>query len=190
MERAIAGAGFETLNLGYPSRTAPIETLADIALEKAAAFLPGAREPLHVVGHSLGGLLARAMIRAAPTLNPGRVVTLGTPHAGSEIADLLVGTWPYRRLFGPAGAQLTTRPVWRPERVTFCLGAIAGDRAFDPLSWWLIPGPNDGKVSAVRAGIDGMTDRITLHAAHTLMPRNRTVIAQTIHFLRNGCFAR
>ncbi len=188
MERAVAEAGFETRNLSYPSRIAPIEALAEIALERAAGFLPAAGEPLHFVGHSMGGLVARAMIRAAPSLTPGRVVTLGSPHRGSEIADLLWRTWPYRRWFGPAGAQLTTQNPWHPEHVTYELGAIAGDRTFDPLCWWLIPGPNDGKVAVARAGISGMADFVTLHAGHTFMPRNRAAIEQTIHFLRHGRF--
>ncbi len=64
--------------------------------------------PLHVVTHSMGGLLARSYLTRHRPAALGRVVMLGPPNGGSEVADLLVRTALYRRMFGPAGAQLTT----------------------------------------------------------------------------------
>jgi triacylglycerol esterase/lipase EstA (alpha/beta hydrolase family) len=39
-----------------------------------------------LVGHSMGGLAIRAWMRAHGTERVGRVLTLGTPHAGTQIA--------------------------------------------------------------------------------------------------------
>ncbi len=66
----------------------------------------------------MGGLLARAAISQERPANLGRVVMLAPPNGGSEIADLLAG-WAFRRLFGPAGAELATR---QSDELTRLLG--------------------------------------------------------------------
>ena len=73
-------------------------TLAD-ALEPALARAEANHQPLAILAHSMGGLVARAMIANRPDLwrrirhHPqGRLVMLGTPNNGSwEIVRLMVG---------------------------------------------------------------------------------------------------
>jgi alpha-beta hydrolase superfamily lysophospholipase len=185
LERGLASAGFETLNLGYPSRTASLEQLADHVWREAGAFLERNDGPLHFVTHSMGGLVARALIARHRPPALGRVVMLGPPNQGSEVADLLHRTWLYRRYYGPAGGQLITGPM---PRVDFPLGVIAGDRSLDPLCWLIIPGPNDGKVSVARTAAGRMADHAVLHTTHTFMARNARVLNLTIRFLRDGRF--
>src|SRR5262249_53269460 len=108
MQTAIARAGYATLNIDYASRRRALEELAeDIhpAIELFAGALGGS---LHFVCHSMGGLLARVYLTRHRAQNLGRVVMLGTPNGGSEIADRLKGSLPYRAFFGPAGQQLGT----------------------------------------------------------------------------------
>ena len=190
LERAIAGVGYETLNLAYPSQTMPLAALAD-HVHARRGWIEGSGQ-LHVVGYSMGGLLARAYIAAQRPPNLGRVVMLGTPNTGSEVADLLQLNPLYRRFYGPAGAELTTTPSPALTRllgtVDYPLGIIAGNRFLDPLGWLLIPGPNDGRVSVERAKLPGMADHITLPTTHTTMRWNRGAIEQTIHFLQHGRF--
>src|SRR5207244_5815713 len=64
---------------------------------------------VHFVGHSMGGLLARVYIARYQPKRLGRVVMLGTPNGGSEIADRLKHIGAYRAWFGPAGQQLVTQ---------------------------------------------------------------------------------
>ena len=197
IERALRAAGYGTLNLDYDARHKPLETLAGEVAREAGRFLyaapdPGAG-PLHVVAHSMGGLLARALITRRRPAGLGRVVMLGTPNGGSEVADLLCRNALYRRVFGPAGAQLVTCPDTALRAVLgtvdYPLGVIAGDRSLDPISsWLLLPGPDDGRVSVERTKVAGMADHIVLHATHPLMMRNAEVIRQTLHFLRHGRF--
>ena len=198
LERMLQAAGFRTLNLDYPSRTHPLEDLAGHVHRAAAGFIAADDAPVHVVTHSMGGLLARAYLtRHRPAAQGrvvlGRVVMLGPPNGGSEVADLLVRTAPYRRIFGPAGAQLTTgggdalRAVLGP--VDYPLGIIAGCRSIYPLGSLVIPGQGDGRVSVASTRVAGMADHLVLPVTHPLMMRSPTVMRQTLHFLRHGRFA-
>ena len=191
LERAIARAGYETLNLSYSSCSFPLSGLVEQvhAKHELIAHHDG---KTHFVTYSMGGLLARSYIarHRPPTL--GRVVMLAPPSNGSEVANLLTGNVPYRRIFGPAGAELTTslgpRHVRMLGRVDYPLGIIAGNRFVDPLGWLLIPGPNDGRVSVERTKVEGMTDHITIPATHFGMMRNRSAIRHTVTFLDQGRF--
>ncbi len=194
LERAVSAAGYRTLNLDYPSRRKPLEELVEDVHRMAGDFMDGHDGSVHFVTHSMGGLLARAYVVRHRPAAMGRVVMLAPPNQGSEVADLLSGNGLYRRFFGPAGAQLGTRRD-RPVRdllgtVDYPLGVIAGDRSMYPLSWMLIPGPNDGRVSVARTMVDGMGDHVVVHATHPMMMRDRQVLDLTVRFLRHGCFAR
>lgn len=194
IERALQAAGYATLNPGYRSRRRPLEALVEELHPTIAAFAAATPGRLHFVTHSMGGLLARGYICRHRPERLGRAVMLGPPNAGSEIADLLGGTYPYRLFFGPAGAQLTTA-----QDETLCallggidypVGVIAGDRALDPVGYLLLPGANDGRVSVARTRTPGIADHLTLHVTHAMMMRNAEVIRQTLAFLRQGRFAR
>ena len=190
LARALGRNGFSVLNLDHPARRFGIAALADHVEVASARWRADQAGTLHLVGHSLGGLVARAWIARHRALNLGRVVLLGTPSGGSEIADLLVNFEPYRRIFGPAGAELTTDGVARGEllgELDYPLGIIAGTRSLDPLGWAFLPKPNDGKVTVARTRVPG-ADHLTLPVTHTLMMRAPAVIAATTRFLRHGRF--
>jgi pimeloyl-ACP methyl ester carboxylesterase len=192
LERALQGAGFKTLNLDYPSRTHTLEELAAVIHGPIERFLDGGIGTLHFVTHSMGGLVARAYITRYRPAQLGRVVMLGPPNEGCEIADFLGRFAFYRRYFGPAGGQIGTRRDAHLRAVLgvvdFPLGVIAGDRTLYPVSWLLISGANDGRVSVARTKAAGMAGHLTIHATHTFMMRNAAVIRQSLAFLREGRF--
>jgi pimeloyl-ACP methyl ester carboxylesterase len=195
MQRAVEASGFATLNLGYSSRRKSLEALADDIHPKIQAFSGRFEGPLHFVGHSMGGLLVRVYIAKYAPERLGRVVMLGTPNGGSEIADRLKDYILYRAFFGPAGQQLGTHRDERIEAllppVNYPVGIIAGSRTIDPISSTLmLPGPNDGRVSVENTKVNGMTDHIVIASSHPWLPRNATAINQTISFLCRGKFSR
>ena len=108
MQTMAEAAGFATLNIGYASRHKPLETLADDIHPAIARFAASTEGPVHFVGHSMGGLLTRVYLARYRPARLGRVVMLGTPNGGSEIADRLKHLIAYRAFFGPAGQQLGT----------------------------------------------------------------------------------
>jgi pimeloyl-ACP methyl ester carboxylesterase len=193
LQRAIQASGFATLNLGYDSRRKSLASLAEDIHPAIARFANGIAGPIHFVGHSMGGLLVRVYLAKYRPQRLGRVVMLGTPNGGSEIADRLRGFALYRAYFGPAGQQLITRRDPATEMllpaVSYPVGVIAGNRSIDPVSSaFLLPRPNDGRVSVENTKLDGMADHIVVGASHPWLLRNASVIRQTIAFLRDGRF--
>jgi pimeloyl-ACP methyl ester carboxylesterase len=195
MERALKLAGYVTLNLDYPSQRYGLQDLAERLDPPIAQFGRGFDGRLHFVTHSMGGLAARAFIARKRPPNLGRIVALAPPNAGSEVADLLRRNRLYMHFFGPAGAELATIRDDALESVLgavdYPLGIIAGDRTIDPVaSFFVLPRPNDGRVSVARTRVDGMTDHMVVHASHAFIMRDPIVIMQTLQFLRHGRFRR
>ena len=192
MQEALQAVGYRVQNLGYPSRSASIRELSEQVFGEAltAARSNGATR-LHLVTHSLGGILARSYLahHAVPEL--GHVVMLGPPNRGSEIVDRL-GAWKlFQWINGPAGGELGTTPASTPNQLgpaCFSLGVIAGSRSINWINSLLIPGVDDGKVSVERTRLPGMADHIVVPAAHPFLMRNRTAIRQTLYFLEHGRF--
>jgi pimeloyl-ACP methyl ester carboxylesterase len=190
MERALQAAGFKTLNLDYASRKRPIEALVEDIHPAISGFAEGAG-PLHLVTHSMGGLLARAYLARYRPPRLQRIAMLGPPNNGSEVADILKGAKLFRAFYGPAGQQVGTRErnLIAAPPPDYAIGIIAGNRTLDPIaSFFILPRPNDGRVSVASTKLDGVTDHVVLKTSHSLMLLNRSAIAQTIAFLRVGRF--
>jgi pimeloyl-ACP methyl ester carboxylesterase len=193
MARYLEGEGFSVLNVDYPSRRKTLDALSrDVRNLLAQAFGDVSAPRLHFVVHSMGGLVVRRLIRDFRPANLGRVVMLGTPHRGSEIADFLKG-WPlYKKFYGPAGQELTTDHQARkfPDRdIDFELGAIAGSRGWlSPVSGFLLPKPHDGTVSVESTKLPGMKGHLVMPVTHTFMMDNKNVQRQTAAFLKSGRF--
>ena len=193
LQQAVDNAGFATRNIGYPSREKPLSALVDDIHPAIAPFTDDNEGCTHFVCHSMGGLLARAYIARYRPARLGRVVMLGTPNGGSEIADKLRDWWLYRMYFGPAGQQLVTARDADTEAllpaVDYPVGIIAGNRSLDPIaSNFMLPGADDGRVTVARTKLDGMADHVVIPASHAFMMKNKEAIAQTIAFLQTGRF--
>jgi pimeloyl-ACP methyl ester carboxylesterase len=192
MQGALEAAGYATLNLDYASRRKALEGLAEDIHPSIQRFAKSIDGPVHFVCHSMGGLLARVYIARYRPERLGRVVMLGTPNNGSEIADRLRHFRPYRAFFGPAGQQLGTlrddalNALFPP--VDYPVGIIAGNRSIYPIASTFLPKPHDGRVSVENTKLDGMADHIVVRTSHPWLVRNSIAIEQTIAFLKDGKF--
>jgi pimeloyl-ACP methyl ester carboxylesterase len=192
MQLALERAGFTTLNLDYASRRKALEGLAEDIHPAIQPFADRIDGSVHFVCHSMGGLLARVYIARHRPKHLGRVVMLGTPNGGSEIADRLKNIGVYRAFFGPAGQQLGTQRDAAIEAlfppIDYPVGIIAGNRSIDPLAGTMLPKPHDGRVSVANTKLEGMADHVVVAASHPWLLRNSDTIVSTIAFLRSGKF--
>lgn len=167
-----------------------------------ARYLAGLRaERLHLIGHSMGGLVILECFerfvdptgRLAPdvVLPPGRILLLGSPVRGSQAARRLA-----RLRYGPAVMGSTAHDVllsprgyyWRGARD---LGIIAGNLAVG-LGRFMgkLPQPSDGTVMVEETDLPGATEQLTLPVSHSGLLISPSVAQQAIAFLRDGHFAR
>ena len=117
MKAVDARRGYQVHNLGYPSRRAPIEELAENVGHRVLHIAETG--PVNVVTHSMGGIVLRAAVAAGilPREAVGRVVMLAPPNHGSELADRLRDFRVYRLATGPAGQQIGTNEHSVPRRL-------------------------------------------------------------------------
>jgi pimeloyl-ACP methyl ester carboxylesterase len=149
------------------------------------ARLPEAR--VHLVGHSMGGLVIRRLFLDFPDQRPGRIVTLGTPHHASRAATAFGRRAPGRWMLGK-GMQTLTQPLppWPGGRD---LGVLIGNVPYGlGRLTRSLPLPNDGTVALDEATLAGATDTVVLPVTHISMLFSRAVAEQTCQFLREGRF--
>jgi hypothetical protein len=188
MRRRVTRCGYRALAYSYPSMRL---TLAENA-ERLSRFCRGIAAPrLHLVGHSLGGLVILRMLERVPGLPPGRAVLLGSPVAGSLAARRLA------RLPGGRAALGRTAPEWHEAAHPGAdtgreIGVIAGrmsvgiGRIVAPD----LPAPSDGVVSVAETRLPAARDHIVLGVNHFGMLISRAVARQVCAFLREGAFVR
>ena len=193
LARSLGRAGFRPVLLAYRSmRGTPDEHVA--AVVRRIASIPA--HTVHIVGHSLGGVVALGYLAGDPDRRIGRVVLLGSPVAGSQAAHAL-GRWHGAGLFlGRSIANWQSEDHQRRRRQLdrrFCVGAIAGSRPLpSPLGLTRfivrLPAPNDGVVSVDETRLPGLSGHIVLPVSHSGMLISSRVARQVAAFLRLGHF--
>jgi pimeloyl-ACP methyl ester carboxylesterase len=148
-------------------------------------------DALHLVGHSLGGVVIMDLFRNAPPLAPGRILLLGSPLQGSEAARSL-----HRLPFGKAllGHGVAEQVLLAPPRRwdgRRDLGIIAGRAPFGVGRLVTrFKGANDGTILVAETRLEGASDHLVLPVTHTGLLWSREVARQGASFLRDGRFAR
>lgn len=188
MRRRIARCGYRAVAYSYPSMRL---TAAD-NVERLVAYCRGLAAPrVHLVGHSMGGVIVLRALEGAAGFTPGRVVLTGAPVAGSHAARRLA------RLPGGRTALGRSMPEWM-EAATFAardgreIGVIAGCKAIG-IGRIVAPDlerPCDGVVSVAETRFPGMRDHIVLDVSHSGMLVSRLVARQICAFLRDGAFEK
>jgi len=181
----LAKQGFAVRQFHYRSMTA----IADAVLDELATLVRSLPPPVHLIGHSLGGLLVLKLARRDPTLPLGRLVLLGSPVNGSRSARAFAAIPAASLMFGDlASGELLAGPAprWQapPE-----VGVIAGTHSLG-LGRFIshLPEPNDGAVALDETELEGATDRLVLRVSHTGLLVSRAVAAASVSFLRSGRF--
>lgn len=189
---ALREAGFTTANVDYPSQSGSVEVLAPLAVNTGLRECRQAgADRIHFVTHSIAGVLLRYAHEQSPIPDLGRVVMLAPPNQGSEVIDI-TRTWPTSAIFaGEAGLQMGTDEDSIPASlgpVDFELGIVAGTGTINPVFSFMLPDPDDGKVSVASTRVDGMDDFLVVGDSHHYITSSKIVIRNTEAFLRTGAF--
>lgn len=191
IEKRLKQEGYVTYNVGYPSRQYTLEDLSKWLHGYLQKQNLQQYDQVHFVCHSMGGLLARRYQFRYPLDNMGRLVMLGPPNQGSELADILQSRLLYKLFFGPAGQQLTTTfdiaaVVGTPD---YEVGVIAGNHSLIPFAYrFIYHADNDGMVSVESTRLTQAHKHVTMPVNHSFILWNKEVIEQVVSFLKTGEF--
>ncbi len=146
---------------------------------------------LHVVGHSMGGVLIRNVFEQDPDPRPGRLVAIGSPlldcwvgrrflRLHPLIGRLMIGRTVYDHISRPAD------PIWHGTRE---FGVIAGTYRFGiGAIFKTLPRPSDGVVLLEETRLQGLRDRVEYRLNHFGMLFSRRCCIQVARFLASGEF--
>ena len=185
LRQRLTDAGYECYQFRYSSLKCSPQENAE-RLHKFTNSINA--QVVHFVCHSLGGLVMLHLFDKHIVEKKGRVVFLGVPVNGSQVARRLSSTAVTRWMVGKSidHGLLGDRPVWKKCRD---LGVISGDF---PLGIGLIVGgvplPHDGTVSVEETYLGGATDYITMPITHLGLLYSESVAIQVVTFLRAGKF--
>ena len=126
LRRRLSRCGFDCYNFRYQSlRRTPRENAVNLNsyLQTISA------DVVHLVAHSLGGIVLLHLFDKYPQQKPGRVVMLGTPIRGSEVAQKMTSSHWMKHLLGRSTERglLGDAPRWLSDHE---LGMIAGTQGF------------------------------------------------------------
>lgn len=186
LARRLRSAGYAVETLDYASVYGGVEPAAARLRERMCAI---DADVVHLVGHSLGGLVALEATRDAPGLPPGRIVCLGPPLRGSAAARGLARIPGGRWLMGHSAQALVDGiGAWTGSRD---VGVIAGSLPFGlGAAMGALGTPHDGTVAVEETRLPGLADHCTITTSHTGLLFSSEVTDLTIGFLRTGRFAR
>ncbi len=179
--------GFDARRFSYPSWR---DGLADNVrlLSRFVRETPGT--VIHLVAHSLGGLVVLKMLSQEPDARIGRVVLLGTPYVGCHCGFTLAAIAGLSVMVGRTFMDwFSLSPPDLPPATE--IGIIAGTRRIG--FGRMIPGlkrPNDGLIALDETRVPTATDSIALPVSHSGMLVSRACSGLIADFLRTGKFVR
>lgn len=177
LARALRGHFAGVTTWGYSSLWSRIERHGHALAESLRQMDDRQSGRVHLVTHSLGGIISRLALAEYSPRRLGRVLMLAPPNRGSRMATRAA---PYLGRFFPPIAQLcdssdsfvcTLQPPSSTE-----VGIIAAS--------------HDVLVREESTHLAGETDHITLPGLHVSLLWSRTTAEQVRHFLENGRFRR
>jgi pimeloyl-ACP methyl ester carboxylesterase len=183
LARRLRGFGYRAEAFDYASLLHGPAPSVDRLAARLLALVPG---PVHLVGHSLGGLVALETAASYAGLPPGRIVCLGSPLAGSSAARGMarrhLGFW-----LGRSGTLLRSGLHALPPGREVAM--VAGSHAVGLGQWFGdFDGLNDGTVAVWETRLPGLADHRVLPASHSGLLFDARVADLVAGFLRDGRF--
>lgn len=184
--RLVRDRGYAWHTFNYRSQSGSMSAVAE-ALARHIHSLSASR--VHLVGHSLGGLVILRALGEHGPFPAGRVVLLGSPSVASSAATSVARFRYGRAMLGRMGSEELLGPKqrrWSGERA---LGIIAGTQSIS--IGRLVTDfqePNDGTVAVSETQLPGASAHLILPVSHTGMLLSARVAKETGSFLEHGRF--
>jgi len=192
LQSALIDAGFAVAKIDYPSRKFTVEQLAAPTIEKGLKICQSQdAQKIHVVTHSMGGILFRQYVSEHGAELFSRTVMLAPPNNGSEVVDELRDVPGFNFLNGPAGLQMGTDSNSVPLKLgpaSSDIAVIAGTFSINLMLSTFLPDPDDGKVSVESSRLDGMCAHLQVHVSHPFIMEDEEVMPEIISYLKTGRF--
>ncbi len=184
------GAGYEVIDVTYPSARASIE---EHAAQVAGILdrLSGSDREVSFVTHSLGALVTRQLLAREGDAWRGRhrayrAVFIAPPNRGARLAEIgrKVPLLPW--IYGEPMRQIAggfTRDLAGPG-VPFATiaGGCGDDEGWNPL----IPGDDDGVVAVAETRLPGAAGELVVRRLHTTIMKDPAAIGAAVTFIRRG----
>jgi pimeloyl-ACP methyl ester carboxylesterase len=189
MKSFLRAKQLNAITIGLPTTFTSVEQCTKLLIEKLHR-LSLRHGKIHLVGHSMGGLVLLNLLSRAALPNYGRCVLIGTPVNGSELADIAYDLSPRLTCLIKGLASLRTKAVTGIDnRIVekYELGVIAGGRK-NILSRFFFDKDNDGRVSIESTKFKGMRDFIELPYGHTRIHHKKMTSELVMNFIHTGSF--
>ncbi|PID47796.1 MAG: hypothetical protein CSB47_00010 [Proteobacteria bacterium] len=187
LQNKLAHSGFRVHNFSYPSVRHSIAENTQSLCRKIHALNVS---QLHIVAHSMGGIMAMHLLEFCRNLPTGRIVMLGTPLNGSYVAHR-VSAWPLiNHLLTKSMGQGLDGTYELPTTTNREIGMIAGNN--NSLGFGVLfggmPESSDGTVLLSETKHPLLKEHIVINATHTSMIFSRKAAALVARFLETGSF--
>jgi pimeloyl-ACP methyl ester carboxylesterase len=149
--RRIERAGMAVTYYRYASWRESLETSSRGLRERVRRSAGGT---VHLLGHSMGGIVIARMLEGGTPPEVGKVALLGCPIRGSAVITTLSGNPVGRFLLGPAALEgiVENRPPAPADRP---LLVVAGTFPLGIGLLFRLPRPNDGWIQVSETRVDG-----------------------------------
>ncbi|MBL4845726.1 MAG: alpha/beta fold hydrolase [Planctomycetes bacterium] len=183
--RRLGKLGYTVTNIGYFGPLGLRHSVDAVGDAIAARGLHD--QPIDLVTHSMGGIVARALL-AEGRIRARRMVQLAPPNQGSWLADRVrqIPIACYLPAFRDLGQGTEAQIVALgdvPEEVE--VGVVAGESVSALLGGEV----GDGVVRIAETYLTGARDWIVLPHFHTVVMNGRDTLDEVDHFLKNGRFS-
>lgn len=190
LKRSLENNGFRVHSLSYQSVKYSIAENTDRLHTEISSLNC---EKLHIVAHSLGGIMALRLLEKHTDLAIGRIVMLGTPINGSYAAKKIC-RWPWvGTLLSKSMSQGLAGDYPYTLSNHYEIGMIAGSIK-SPIGLGLLlgklPEENDGTVLLSETKHPLITKHLIVNKSHTGLVFSQMVGKLVANFLRTGEFNR
>jgi pimeloyl-ACP methyl ester carboxylesterase len=183
--------GYKGYTVNLPTMFSSFETIYESFKKQLLNIDTTNYASIHLVGHSMGGLIIRYYLSKHKVPKLGRCVFIGTPNQGTRLADIGMEVPLAARVLKPIRAlHSNTLAIDLPQNEPIPdIGIIAGTN-HRLITGGFLKKPNDGRVEVAATKLEAplMKDFIALNYLHTKIHKEKVTAELIYHFLEFGKF--